>query len=397
MPQATLRTNDGNPYLYLEGATGSMALGVDTTNNEQVNLVTSDAVQNVDPTSSTPSIAVQSTTPGDIEFSPKGIGQSTFVNGDVEILGSAGSAGNLLMQDTAAAGISGVIEFGGNRFIHNFGSNNTFVGENAGNFSISMGDNVAVGSTALLAATSAQANTCVGVSSGAGITTSDINTAIGSSSLSSLTTGSGSNVAIGSVSLGALATGQLNTALGYRAGVNYTGAESSNIIIGNTGTLGESNKIRIGTQGALPGQQNQCFIAGINGTTVTAAGSVVVSSSGQLGSSTSFATTWNDVTGTSASMAVNNGYVADNAGLVTLTLPTTAAFGSRFEIVGKGAGGWIIAQNAGQTIHFNSLDTTTGAGGSLASTLRYNCVELICVTANTDFVVKDSSGNLTVV
>lgn len=107
--------------------------------------------------------------------------------------------------------------------------------------------------------------------------------------------------------------------------------------------------------------------------------------------------TWSEVTGTSQSMAVLNGYVLNNAGLVTATLPATAAVGEVIAIVGKGTGGWKIAQNASQTIHLNSSDTTTGVGGSLASTVRYNAVELVCITANTDFVVRSSMGNITVV
>lgn len=107
--------------------------------------------------------------------------------------------------------------------------------------------------------------------------------------------------------------------------------------------------------------------------------------------------TWTDVTGTSQAMSANAGYTANNAGLVTLTLPGTATYGSTFDVVGKGAGGWSIAQNAGQTIHFNSTSTTTGAGGSLASTVQYNTVKLLCTVADTDFTVIASEGNLTVV
>lgn len=107
--------------------------------------------------------------------------------------------------------------------------------------------------------------------------------------------------------------------------------------------------------------------------------------------------TWTEVTGTSASMAVDNGYIANNAGLVTLTLPATASLGATIQVVGKGAGLWRIAQNAGQTIHFGALDTTTGVGGSLSSILRYDCVEITCITANTDFIVTSVLGNLTVV
>lgn len=107
--------------------------------------------------------------------------------------------------------------------------------------------------------------------------------------------------------------------------------------------------------------------------------------------------TWNEVTDTSEDMVAMNGYVANNAGLVTLTLPATCAFGDTIRVAGLGAGGWKVAQNASQVIHFGDMDTTTGAGGSLASTNRYDCIELLCVATNTDFLVLSSIGNLTVV
>jgi len=107
--------------------------------------------------------------------------------------------------------------------------------------------------------------------------------------------------------------------------------------------------------------------------------------------------TWHEITGTSSGMAVNNGYIANNAGLVTLTLPASAALGSVIEVAGKGSGGWSIAQNSGQTIHFGAQNSTTGAGGSIASTLQYDTIRIVCTTADTDFVVLSSVGNLTVV
>lgn len=106
---------------------------------------------------------------------------------------------------------------------------------------------------------------------------------------------------------------------------------------------------------------------------------------------------WTEVTGTSQAMAVNNGYIANNAGLVTLTLPATASVGDTVTVQGKGAGLFRIAQNAGQTIHFGSSDTTTGAGGYLEATQRYDSVELLCITANTDWAVYTApQGVLTV-
>jgi hypothetical protein len=106
---------------------------------------------------------------------------------------------------------------------------------------------------------------------------------------------------------------------------------------------------------------------------------------------------WNMVSGTSATFAPNNGYIMNNTGLVTGTLPTTIAFGDVMTVVGYGAGGWKIAQNAGQQIIFGSSATTLGATGYLASTNANDNVELLCIVANTTFSVLGSPvGNLTV-
>lgn len=132
-------------------------------------------------------------------------------------------------------------------------------------------------------------------------------------------------------------------------------------------------------------------IAGGTGITTSASGSTVtIDASGM-------AVTWNEETGTSANMAVGNGYIANNAGLVTLTLPSTASIGDSVQVVGKGAGLFRIAQNAGQTIHYIASNTTTGVGGSLTAVEQYAAIELVCITANTDWAVLDSAGNFTVV
>lgn len=107
--------------------------------------------------------------------------------------------------------------------------------------------------------------------------------------------------------------------------------------------------------------------------------------------------TWIDQTGTSVTMAINTAYVADNAGLVTLTLPTTCVFGSLFYIVGHGAGGWKIAQNASQSINDGNVVTTTGTGGSLASTNAFDVCAIVCTVANTGFSVIFDKGNITYV
>lgn len=108
--------------------------------------------------------------------------------------------------------------------------------------------------------------------------------------------------------------------------------------------------------------------------------------------------TWTVVTGTSQAAAVNNGYIANNAGLVTVTLPSTSAVGDVVAVTGiNNATGWKIAQNGGNQIFFGNLSTTAGAGGSLASTATRDVVYLVCMTANATWNVVNSIGNITVV
>jgi hypothetical protein len=108
-------------------------------------------------------------------------------------------------------------------------------------------------------------------------------------------------------------------------------------------------------------------------------------------------TTWTDVSGTTQAIAVNNSYTANNGALVTLTLPVSSAYGSIVEIVGKGAGLWAIAQNANQMIHFGSVTSSTGVGGSAAATLRYDTIKLVCTVADLEWTVISSVGNITIV
>lgn len=94
---------------------------------------------------------------------------------------------------------------------------------------------------------------------------------------------------------------------------------------------------------------------------------------------------------------VDNGYICNKAGLLTLTLPAIAAVGDTISVTGKNIPvGWRVAQNAGQTIHLGAAATTTGVAGYLESTQLYDTVELVCVTTNTDWMVADSVGSITV-
>lgn len=68
-------------------------------------------------------------------------------------------------------------------------------------------------------------------------------------------------------------------------------------------------------------------------------------------------TRWVNVTSATAQADSNTGYLANSSGPVVLTLPASPAVGDWIKVTGVGAGGWTIAQNAGQRI------TTTGLPG----------------------------------
>jgi hypothetical protein len=107
--------------------------------------------------------------------------------------------------------------------------------------------------------------------------------------------------------------------------------------------------------------------------------------------------TWTRDPAAAIDMVPNNGYINTNAGLTLFTLPVNANVGDELDIVGEGAAGWALAQNAGQNIQFGNLSTAVGIGGALLSTNRYDTIRLICRVADTTFSVTAATGNLTIV
>lgn len=112
-------------------------------------------------------------------------------------------------------------------------------------------------------------------------------------------------------------------------------------------------------------------------------------------STTTGGITWSAITADQTA-TVNNGYLANKGTLLTLTLPTTSAVGTTVRIAGMNAGLWKVAQAAGQYIKYGNQATTVGVTGSLASVLTYDAVEIICIVADTGWVVTSSIGNITV-
>lgn len=97
---------------------------------------------------------------------------------------------------------------------------------------------------------------------------------------------------------------------------------------------------------------------------------------------------------------VNKGIIANKAGLLTVTLPATAAIGDILEITGiNTAVGWRIAQNANQCIHVGSVSTTIGVGGYVESTAIRDSLKLVCVVAglSTEYNSLSAIGNVTII
>lgn len=353
---------------------------------------------------------------GTIAASSGAVSASTTVTAGTNLISTAGN----LELPTSTSTI-GQIKNGSVRMYHmttgasmlpGYGEN-IFWGNGAGNVSANgYGGNIGIGKEAIASVTTGYSLIGIGYQALNKATNASNNFGFGYQCLYNLIgdTGSGGgffNLGIGLRTLYSITYGQRNVAIGnmdspYCAG-NLTNGDSNNIIIMNNGVAGDNNTMRLGTSGSGVAQVNRAFIAGIYGVTPGGTQNVaLVDSNGQFGSTATLppslggAMTWTEVTGTSQAAAVNNGYITNNVALVTVTLPSTAAVGQRVAITGKGAGLWKLAQNSGQTVHYGSTDSTTGATGYLAATVRYDCVEVQCTTANTDWVVIRSVGTITV-
>jgi hypothetical protein len=153
-----------------------------------------------------------------------------------------------------------------------------------------------------------------------------------------------------------------------------------------------AGNLLIGTTAGDPVAAN--LTAGTGITITSATGSITIANAEAAGGGF----IWTDVTTTTGTILAGGGYISDNTLLVTITLPSTSALGDSFCILGKGAGGWKLMQNAGQQINFGNTATTAGTGGSIASTNQYDSISCVCVTAGASSIwaTRCSQGMLTV-
>jgi hypothetical protein len=149
----------------------------------------------------------------------------------------------------------------------------------------------------------------------------------------------------------------------------------ANGFVSLSGTVGET--ITGDTGGPLsPTAGNWNILGGTNCSTSGAVSTLTIN----------MAWDWTEVTAASVNAAVQNGYILNNAGLLTVNLPGTCAVGDEIRLAGKGAGLYVVDAPAGDTI----------SGGTLTATNRYDSIHLLCTAADSEWTVLNSVGNFTV-
>lgn len=339
--------------------------------------------------------------------------------------GFIADTGNISIPTTTST--VGQYQINSSPVFHTYGTDNLFLG-GAGNFTLSGSDsnigigtlslvalnngdrNIAIGKNNMNKITDGNYNCSIGVSSLYTATTSKHNMAFGYSSLFSATTGNGNNVAIGTIAGWLLTTGANNVMIGGTnndptittgTGSSYTSSESNNILIHNTGVVGESNVIRIGTTGSGVCQQNKIFLAGAYGVTVGATNAyAVIDNAGQLGTTATIPGTvvWAANSGTSITAASGSGYILTSSSTVTVTLPSSPTVGDQVGIVKLQAGVLNIYANTSQVIYIQSIPSTAGPshGVSSATSTAFRKMQLLYYDTN-KWVAIDMAGSWTLV
>lgn len=385
----TPATNDGIPVFVNSlgqlGTVGSFGAAV-------ISTVTGNSGGAVSPSAGNINIVGDGTTiqitgnPGTNTLTVVGLGGG---GGDLSILtGDTGSA-------TAAAGTIDVIagtsaqNCGSSVSFHGSGStlelnvtdanDNTIIGLQSGNATLTGTTNVALGNTAAVALTTGTANVALGSGSGHGLTTGSNNVFVGTDAGETITTGAS------------------NIIMGLSAGSAYTSSESSNILFNSAGVVAESHAMRIGTgTGTSTGQLNKSFISGIRGITPTTNDGlpVFINSVGQLGTVGSGGTTLiSTITGNSG------GAVSPASGNINIvgdgtTIQITGNPGTNtLTVVGLGGGGGDLSILTGD---FGSATAMGGTIDVIADTAGVVCGSTVSFSGTGNILslnVSDTNSN----
>lgn len=297
--------------------------------------------------------------------------------------------------------------------------------------------NVSAGFNTMAALTSGVANTIIGANSALALSVGNANTIIGVTSFQASSGGSNNcgmggnflrqatsgdnNAGFGGNNFANMLTGNNNTSLGVNAGNAYNSSETGNILIGYNvqGTAGENDTTRIGLL------QTKCFIAGINGNTVSNAEYVTIdSTTGQLGTSGPASTfsgsqsaPVSSVSGNNMAYTViiNSTTINENSVLDTSTGTFTPLTSGNYHfdfnvLLNDGNGfdqcdGFIYVNGVGQYRVFGALTVVSNLfsvvlGSTIIPLVAGDAVNLVIQTHNpanattTDVIFANFSGNL---
>ena len=244
---------------------------------------------------------------------------------------------------------------------------NTIIGLGAGNLTLSGSGNTGLGSSAASSLSSGVNNSMVGSNAGLSLNTGSSNILIGEGCGISLASGS-TNTIIGTESGNSLLSGSSNVAIGYQSGNQYSSSESNNILLNSSGTTGESNILRIGSDtGTGTGQLNKAFICGIAGVNVGSVATIVTEASDQLGTAVLTAGTGITITPTANVITIS---ATGGSGLTSITGDTGGA----------------------QTGPAISLVANATAGSSVSFSGSSNTISLNVTDANRNTLIGKSSG-----
>ena len=201
---------------------------------------------------------------------------TTTATGAIQTLGGLGVAksifagGNVNIPTTTST--VGQIKQNGTRLLHSYGTQNLFLGDGAGNFTLTGSANVGIGRATFGALTNGARNMAFGDGTMYQITSGADNCAIGSAALNAMISGS-SNVGLGSSALLSTTAGG-NTGIGYLAGqYNTTGV--NNVFIGYnsggaSGSVDLTRCITLGTTAAITANSlSYCTVIGSDATSST--------------------------------------------------------------------------------------------------------------------------------
>jgi len=312
------------------------------------------------------------------------------------------SGGILALDNTNSGGTTGVITLGGSHFLHNTGNQNTFLGQDAGNFSLTGSGNSASGFGALSTLTSGGANTAAGTFALGSNTTGANNTAVGSQALGSSTTSTedtavgyealgnstgGQNTAVGAGALLLTTTGTENTALGDEAGwlggnSNTTGSE--NTFLGFRSGPGTSTQLTNATAvgaNAVVSSNNALVLGSINGQNGA-------TSSVNVGIGTATPSQALDVVGNILIEGAGNGITFPDG-----STQTTASSGSS-SITGVTAGTGLTGGGTSGNVTLN-LATNSCAAGNALTALPFACSPFAGLGANAFSGNQNVTGTVT--